>query len=153
MSADDQEVVLEIIEMHYTGDAKCAEKDYRRYFKLCEEEKVLHRNYVAIVDDRVVGVSGFYVDRETDDVFWLNWTYVAPDYQRQGIGSKLLDTIQEEIRKLGARKLYVDTSDGPIYKGAVTFYERKGLKLEAELKNYFQDGETKLILGKRVASR
>jgi len=151
MAADDYEAVIAIINSHDTDDAKAAAKYFQNYLKCTEARRKHHRNYVAVVDDnKVVGVSGFYIDIEAKGTYWLNWTYVSPDHQRRGIGSALFAAIENEVCCLGARKLYVDTSNHPIYQGSLNFYEKKGLKREAILKDYYEDGEDQLILGKRL---
>ena len=153
MAADDYEAVISIINSHDTDDAKAAARDFHNYLKRSADRRRHRRNYVAIVDEKkVVGVSGFYIDIEAKGIYWLNWTYVSPDHQRRGIGSALFAAIENEVRCLGARKLYVDTSNHPIYRGALEFYRKKGFERESILRDYYEDGEDKVVLSKRLLS-
>ncbi len=150
MLEGDFDAVIEIIRLHCSVDAESATDDFHRYFRLRSDERIHHGNYVAVVNGEVIGVSGFYIDREVKDIYWLNWTYVSLTYRRQGIASKLLATVESKTRALGARKLYVDTSSDPIYQDAVKFYESKGFELEGMLTDFYEDREDKLILSKRL---
>jgi ribosomal protein S18 acetylase RimI-like enzyme len=150
MSRHDVDRVVEIISAHHKIDGDMAAEYYRQYFS--DKDRVAsprERNVVATVDPgEVVGVAGFCPDEYGSlSVLWLTWFYVDPKYQGRGIGTKLLKYVIDAVRKLGIRKLYVDTSSDESYAAAVTMYKRFGFREEGRLLHYYDDGEHCLILG------
>lgn len=78
--------------------------------------------YVAQSDDRIIGFGQLnVVTGEVEAV------YVLPDYTGKGIGSRLLDTLEEVARECGLKRLHLDSS-----LNAVGFYEHKGYVIKGE---------------------
>jgi GNAT superfamily N-acetyltransferase len=146
---EDQSATLRLIARHRTADAKQARKTYRE--QLQTGKRLRDRVFAAEQDGRIVGVSGFWYDDDSGyGVYSLNWTYVDQRLQRQGIGSKLMAKVDNELRKRHARKLYVQTSNRKLYQDALQFYLRNGFKREAVLRDYYDRGEDQIILGKEL---
>ncbi len=78
----------------------------------------------------------------------LYWICVARQCQGSGIGSKLLSTIEEELRQRHARVLYLETSDSSAYLAARQFYARNGYEEVAHLTDFYAPGEGKVIYRK-----
>jgi ribosomal protein S18 acetylase RimI-like enzyme len=59
---------------------------------------------------------------------WLNYLAVSPDYQRQGIGRRMVEEAIMRLQALGCRKvnLQIRTSNTEV----ITFYERLGFTLD-----------------------
>lgn len=85
------------------------------------------RSFVAEDEGRVVGITGHYSDPQGG--FWLGWFAVAPDCQRQGMGSALLEKIESLVREQGGRRLWVWTSPLPLFAQGRAFYEARGFRL------------------------
>lgn len=85
------------------------------------------RTFVAEAEGRVVGITGHYSDPEGG--FWLGWFAVAPDCQRRGTGSALLEKIEGLVREKGGRRLWVWTSPLPLFAKGRAFYEARGFRL------------------------
>ncbi|MBM3156612.1 MAG: GNAT family N-acetyltransferase [Chloroflexi bacterium] len=65
---------------------------------------------VAEARDKVVGfVLGRVVGSPSElrDVAWIELIGIHPDYQRQGIGRKMLDVWKERCRKKGIKKVHI----------------------------------------------
>lgn len=93
-----------------------------------EEEE---ERYVAVEEGNIVGFSGY--SREDKD---LTATYVHPDWTGKGIGSRLLDKVEEEARKDGLDRLTC--------KSTVTardFYERNGWEVVEKTVQEIEDQE------------
>lgn len=105
--------------------------------------------YVARHGDKVVGMCGVYnvlpgysegigalepcPQLENKKTFWLGWFGVDPEYQRAGIGTKLLEaSVKEAVIRSG---LSFDECNYAVYadKGASGFYEKMGLKHVTDL--------------------
>lgn len=101
---------------------------------------------VGVSEGRVVGVVGLKSDwYEVNDIFWVGWFYVHKDVRGQAHGARLLDRVIREAKQRGGRKLYTDTSSFAFYKGAHHRYKALGFKLEAKLKDYYEEGEDQII--------
>jgi GNAT superfamily N-acetyltransferase len=72
-------------------------------------------------EGKLVGVIGF---QPVKDVTLIRHAYVIPDYQRKGVGSKLLDHLKLITK---TKKLLVGTWAGAIW--AIVFYQKHGFKL------------------------
>jgi len=150
MEKSDVDAVVEIIQLHDPFDGKCAKRYFSQYFSSPSRIESPHEKHYVIIKAetrKILGVSGHTPDQyETPGVYWLGWTYVAPNFQRQGLGSELLDHVIKQVGMLKARKLYLDTSSDPKYTFAMSLWKRFGFCLEGKLKDYYRNGEDYLIL-------
>jgi GNAT superfamily N-acetyltransferase len=107
-----------------TADAseRLSEVDWRQRLA----ERVV---FVAIGDDRAVGlVSGIASDRR--GVAELISMWVRPDWRRQGVGSRLVETVIEWAGEHGFKSLRLWVADGN--DGAERLYSRHGFKRTGE---------------------
>lgn len=72
---------------------------------------------VAVNDNRIVGMAAHVV---ADGVAWLDQLYVHPEFQRQGVGSALLESVKSQTA--GKLQLYTFQMN----RDAAAFYERQG---------------------------
>ncbi|MEW6614615.1 MAG: GNAT family N-acetyltransferase [Thermodesulfobacteriota bacterium] len=86
----------------------------------------------------------------TQDGYDLYWIAVDKMASRQGIGGKLLEFMEANLRKKGARRVYVDTSSSPPYKAARAFYEKHGYQLVCVLDDFYREGDHKMIFMKEL---
>lgn len=74
-----------------------------------------HRLVVALDDDLVVGfvsaVIYLHPDKPASEL-WINEIGVAPAYQRQGIGKRLMQAVLEEAKRSGCTEAWVLTERG-----------------------------------------
>lgn len=91
--------------------------------------------YWVAQDDRgdVAGVTGMYTKQTDPETSWIGWFGVDPEKRRQGIGSELLDTVIEEARRQGRRRLRLYTSSDPNEAAAQVLYEDKGFRVINEV--------------------
>lgn len=98
--------------------------------------------YVALQDDKVIGfLLGTkrkfpYLERGLEpNRGWINVMFVAKDYQRQGIGSKLVDRVENALIELGVDNItlgayspnyFFPGIDIEAYQNAINFFEKKG---------------------------
>jgi len=90
-------------------------------------KKCKHRRWMAIVDNSIVG-TGLY----TQEIWQYHpnkfhcYIMVLPEYQNQGIGSKLFDLISETIQQFDPIQINTDARDD--MPGAIRFVENRGFK-------------------------
>ena len=72
----------------------------------------------CIVDDQdqAIGYICYGPTPMTQGTFDLYWIAVDSDFQKQGVGSKLLAFLDEAVRTRGGRMILADTSTIPIMK-------------------------------------
>ena len=79
------------------------------------------------------------------DIYWLG---VAPSCQGQGLGRKLMDFAEEQIRIGGGRLYIVETSGRESYLPTRAFYERIGYTVAAVVQDFYAPGDDKIIYTK-----
>lgn len=89
---------------------------------------VTHELYVALAGSDLVGFLTFH--RDTPAVAELSWIAVAPDRQRQGVGSALVAATVADLRGRRCRflkaKTLAPTMQYVPYDGTRAFYQRHG---------------------------
>jgi len=78
--------------------------------------------FIAYVDGRAVGCGA--VRQIEPQVAEIKRMYVVPHARGQGIGSKILSTIEKEAQQLAVRRLVLET--GPRQPEAIALYRRAG---------------------------
>ena len=105
--------------------------------------------FVAGVDGKIVG----FLMLQWPGTGWnriaeIGWIAVLPDYQKKGIGSSLIQKMEQYAKEKGMRKVYVEPSSEN--KIAVHFYIENGYKPEGMRKDWYRDGEDSVMLGKHL---
>lgn len=110
---------------------------------------------------RTIGYACFGPIPCTQGSFDLYWIAVHQDFQKRGLGGRLLAAAESAMREgiqgpdgtplPPVRRVYIETSSQPKYKPTQSFYERCGYTLEARLSDYYASGDDKLIYVKVLA--
>ncbi len=77
--------------------------------------------------------------------FDLYWIAVAPQFQRLGLGQRLLIESERLIAEQGGRQIYIETSSKPQYAPTRGFYERCGYHIAAVLTDFYELGDDKVV--------
>ncbi len=86
----------------------------------------------------------------TQGTFDLYWIVVDRDFRGQGIGSGLIDFLEEEIRKRKGRMILADTSSIFSYEKAHQFYLKKGFQEVARVPDFYWEGNDRITFCKRI---
>jgi ribosomal protein S18 acetylase RimI-like enzyme len=112
------------------------------------------KDYTAcsIVDeqDRPLGYICYGLAPMTEATYDLYWIAVDPEFQDQGIGSRLIDFLEKTVKPRGARMLLVETSSIPSYDRTQAFYLRKGFKEVGRVPDYYCPGNDRVTYQKRL---
>jgi GNAT superfamily N-acetyltransferase len=150
MRDTDLESTVEMIALYNAEHSLSARRTFERFLsgKLAERTEY----FVAELKGNIVGCMGFEPehDEEAQGVYWATYLFVHPAYYRRGIGSYLANAIEERIKSLGARKIYLDVGNARDQPEAIRFHMKHGYVKEGELKDFFRVGEDKLIFGKTL---
>lgn len=87
--------------------------------------------YVAETDDGVIGFAGFEVDTGT-----IGGIFVNPDRMDEGVGSRLMDRIEQEASEAGTEELKASASIS-----AREFYEKNGFTVIEKDTDHEIEGE------------
>jgi ribosomal protein S18 acetylase RimI-like enzyme len=70
------------------------------------------------------------IDSMADRDFYLQAIAVDKQLRGDGLGALLMDSLEQQARESGAKRLSLDVSAGN--KGAIRFYERRGMTIESQ---------------------
>jgi len=145
--------VSEIIKLYKDidkEDSKIIKDVYTSYYSKPKRKKGV-KDFIIMRDKEVIGFSGYSKEQtETIDIYWINWTGIKKEYQKQGFGTKILKHILKEVKKLKGRKVYVSTSNENKYVPAIKFYKSLGFKQEGKLKDYYKKNVDMVMLGLKL---
>ncbi|MCQ2966845.1 MAG: GNAT family N-acetyltransferase [Alphaproteobacteria bacterium] len=86
----------------------------------------------------------------TNHSFDLYWLATLKDYQKKGIGRRLLQQSFQSIKEMGGQRVYIETSGRAQYYPTQMFYKSCGLVQEACLKDYYDIGDDCLIFSYKI---
>ena len=85
-----------------------------------------------VLEDTEGNIVGGILGETYWDWFYLDLLWVSEELRRQGFGTQLLETAEEEARKRGAKNAYLDTFSFQ----SPDFYYENGYQVFGELNNY-----------------
>jgi ribosomal protein S18 acetylase RimI-like enzyme len=70
--------------------------------------------------------------------------------QGQGIGQQLMKDLEERLKERGQRVLLVETSGLPDFERTRSFYDGCGYHREARIREFYAEGEDKIVFWKKL---
>jgi len=111
-----------------------------------------HKWIVATTDDGDVKGAAYFAPELVSDRLWNTFFLaVKADSQGHGVGRFIMSYIERQARDSGIRTLIVETSNQEAYSGARTFYTSLGYVKEAEIRDYYGEGDNKIVFWKSLA--
>ena len=106
--------------------------------------------FLGAFDDRdeLIGYACYGATPGTDRTFDLYWIAVHPDAQGSGGGTTLLAGVERRLEDR-ARLVVVETSSRPEYAATRRFYERRGYRASARMRDFYAPGDDRLVFTKR----
>ncbi|MCY2968874.1 MAG: GNAT family N-acetyltransferase [Planctomycetota bacterium] len=98
----------------------------------------------------LLGVAYFCPREFTDKVWELLMIAVDAARHRQGIGSRMLQAVEDAVREMNGRLLLIETSDKSSFERTRQFYRKHGYSEVAHIPDYFSDGDGKASFIKRM---
>ena len=110
-----------------------------------------HRAITLEREGQVLGFAYYAPDAMTDRTWSLWWIAVDRATHARGLGGELLRYLEDDLRKAGVRILFIDTASLPSYEPTRRFYLKHGYEITGVLKDYYADGDDKVIFRKHLA--
>ena len=109
-----------------------------------------HAMWFTAIDGEPVGVAYCAPEPVTSGTWNLLMLWMKNGFEGQGFGKSLVAEVERELQQREARLLIVETSQLEEFQAARSFYEALGFVLEAEVKDFFDAGDNKLIYTKSL---
>jgi GNAT superfamily N-acetyltransferase len=111
-----------------------------------------HRAAGCELNGELVGFIYYAPAAMTDRTWSLWWIVVGKAHQAAGIGGRLLQHAEDEVRRAGGRVLFIETSSLPHYEPTRRFYLKHGYAEAARLADFYAAGDDLLFFRKDMTS-
>lgn len=101
-----------------------------------------------IQEGKIRGFAVFGPNPSTVGSWDLYWIAVSDEYRNKHFGSIILKDVELRAREDGCRVLWVETAGRPLYLPTRGFYESCDYEKVAQLKDYYDEGDDKVIYRK-----
>lgn len=107
--------------------------------------------WFTYIDNKKQVAIGYCVpEKLTDGTYNLLALGVSQDIQRKGIASQMMSYIEQQLKHKDGRILIVETSSDDAQIGARQFYLKIGYTQAAVIKDFWKDGEDKIVFWKKL---
>jgi GNAT superfamily N-acetyltransferase len=96
-------------------------------------------------DDGIVAFANYGKNAFSTHSWELYWIAVHNNSRHKKLGSALLKAVEDDVRRLGGKILWIETSGRPKYASTEAYYQRNGYELAASLKEFYGPGDPKQV--------
>jgi ribosomal protein S18 acetylase RimI-like enzyme len=112
--------------------------------------KLDHRAITFEEHGEILGFAYYAPAAMADRTWYLYWIAVTKQTQHRGIGTRLIEHVENDIRSRRGRILLVETSSLPYYDLTRKFYEKHQYERGAVIQDFYADGDSMVIYSKRL---
>ena len=117
------------------------------YFNNPETEDI----WFTYINKESLSAIGYCVpEKLTDGTYNLLAIGVIKELQGKGIASEMMKYIEQLIKQKGGRILIVETSSDDAQFAARNFYKKIGYTQEAIIRDFWKEGEDKIVFWKKL---
>lgn len=102
----------------------------------------------ATDEDGVIAFANYGKNAFSTHSWDLYWIAVHQNSRNKKLGTVMLKAIEDDVRKLGGKILWIETSGRPLYASTEGFYRKNGYQLAASLEDFYGPGDPKQIYSK-----
>jgi ribosomal protein S18 acetylase RimI-like enzyme len=107
--------------------------------------------WFTYIDNNTPTAIGYCVpEKLTNGTYNLLAIGVSQDSQRNGVATEMMSYIEQQLKQKDGRILIVETSSDNAQIGARKFYEKIGYTQMAVIKDFWNDGEDKIVFWKKL---
>jgi ribosomal protein S18 acetylase RimI-like enzyme len=106
--------------------------------------------FTYIDNNKQVAIGYCVPEKLTEGTYNLLAIGVSQDFQRNGVSSEMMKYIEQLLKHKNGRLLIVETSSDDAQIGARKFYEKIGYTQEAIIRDFWKDGEDKIVFSKKL---
>ena len=106
--------------------------------------------FTATKKNKPISIGYCAPEKLTEGTYNLYAIGVRNDIQSKGTGSKMMIFIENHLKENGQRILIVDTSGTDDFKLTRKFYEKLGYNKEAVIRDFWKEGDDKVIYWKKL---
>lgn len=151
LSESDSLLVVDLISKAMNQDeGRWASETLNRHFALRKLGIDDGRLYTVFeLDNIIAGISGLhhYEWGPTENV-WLGWFALDPEFHGRGFGRKMIKTTEDNARRRGFKKLFIETYQNDIFQRAINFYKKSGFINAGSINNYLPDDSDMIVFMK-----
>lgn len=147
----DLEQIEEIVEstgFFHSYEVKIASEVAEEAIQKGEEESGYHFIFIE-ENGKTIAFASYGEIPCTKNRYDLYWIVVHNNYRNKGLGSILLAEVEKEINESGGKSIYVETSSKEKYIPTRAFYTKNNYTVEAEMKDFYEDGDNKVVFIKK----
>ncbi len=147
----DLEQIEEIVEstgFFHPYEVKIAYEVAEEAVKKGEEESGYYFIFIE-ENGKIIAFASYGEIPCTKNRYDLYWIVVHNNYRNKGLGSILLAEVEKEINENGGKAIYVETSSKEKYIPTRAFYTKNNYTIEAEMKDFYEDGDNKVVFIKK----
>lgn len=102
------------------------------------------------IEGKPIAVVYCAPERMTSGTYNLYLIAIHKDFQGRGIGAELMLYVENLLKENSNRILIVETSGLPDFELTRKFYDKLNYKREATIREFYQDGEDKIVFWKKL---
>jgi len=109
------------------------------------------RDYIIYVYEDSGKTAGYicYGRRPlTEGTYDLYWIAVDPNIHGKGIGSKLIEHMESDVKKLNGYLILIETSGKAEYEGERRFYGKNRYDVQTIIKDFYRNGDDLFVYRK-----
>ena len=106
--------------------------------------------FTAVENNKPISIGYCAPEKLTEGTFNLYALGVRSDIQSKGIGGKMMTFIENYLKDNGHRILIVDTSGTDGFELTRKFYEKLDFTKEAVIRDFWKEGDDKVVYWKRL---
>lgn len=144
---DDLQGLKEVLDSSELFPSEYLDDMIANYFNNPETEEI----WFAGLENNTVLALGYCVpEKLTDATYNLLAIAVSKEIQGKGIGQEMMSFIENFLKKNNKRLLIVETSSDQQYDLTRKFYLKINYLQMAVIKDFWQDGENKIVFWKKL---
>lgn len=143
---DDLPTIKEIIDANNLFPSSLLDEMLSDYFNTDDSNEY----WFTYDNGKPIAIAYCAPEKMTDGTWNLYLIAVHPEHQKAGYGSCMVQHIEETLADRGERILLVETSALEDFEGTREFYRKCGYEQEAQIREFYQVGEDKIIFRKSL---